>query len=298
MPRAAPVTIAIRCGITFAFPSSARRAVAERRCSCDIFPDGPAGGTAARDKGRVRCQVAEYRSGVGSAVSSVAFRGVRRTGGALAVVAGALLAVAGCSPSPSSPSSSSAAVPAPSRYRGVARLRRRPGPQGRLSAGTATAPAPAGASSGALPSASMTPLAAAAASSPVPPSCVGAAARTDFPAGFATPSTGTITSAGSLTSGPATYDLATVSCATFIQHFGTTGFGETAMVSGSVAAAGQAYDQLVYQFGTRVGRVRVRRGGAVPGRPVRVVHTPRRTARRALSRCGRRQRPGRRPPGG
>ena len=73
---------------------------------------------------------------------------------------------------------------------------------------------------------------------------------TDFPAGFATPSTGPITSGGSLTSGPATYNLATISCATFIQHLGTTGFGETAMVSGSVAAAGQAYDQLVYQFGT------------------------------------------------
>jgi hypothetical protein len=71
----------------------------------------------------------------------------------------------------------------------------------------------------------------------------------DFPAGFAAPATGPITSGGSLTSGPATYNLATISCATFIQHLGTTGFGETAMVSGSVAASGRAYDQLVYQFG-------------------------------------------------
>ena len=72
----------------------------------------------------------------------------------------------------------------------------------------------------------------------------------DFPAGFATPSTGPITSGGSLTTAPATYNLATISCATFIEHLGTVGFGETAMVSGSVAAAGQAYDQFIYQFGS------------------------------------------------
>lgn len=72
--------------------------------------------------------------------------------------------------------------------------------------------------------------------------------ESDFPAGFATPTTGPISSGGSLTSGPATYNLATITCATFIQHFGTTGFGETAMVEGSVAASGQAYDQFIYQF--------------------------------------------------
>jgi hypothetical protein len=72
----------------------------------------------------------------------------------------------------------------------------------------------------------------------------------DFPAGFATPSTGPITSGGSLTSGPATYNLAKISCATFIQHLGTVGFGETAMVWGSVGDSGQAYDQFIYQFGS------------------------------------------------
>ena len=72
----------------------------------------------------------------------------------------------------------------------------------------------------------------------------------DFPAGFSTPSSEPITSGGSLTSGPATYNLATISCATFIQHLGTVGFGETAMVFSSVAASDQAYDQLIYQFGT------------------------------------------------
>ena len=72
----------------------------------------------------------------------------------------------------------------------------------------------------------------------------------DFPADFVAPTTGPITSGGSLTSGPATYNLATISCATFIQHLGTIGFGETAMVSGSVGTSGQAYDQLIYQFST------------------------------------------------
>jgi hypothetical protein len=78
--------------------------------------------------------------------------------------------------------------------------------------------------------------------------------ESDFPAGFAAPTTGPINSGGSLTSGAATYNLATISCATFIQHLGTVGFGETAMVWGSVdAAAGEAYDQLVYQFATASG---------------------------------------------
>jgi hypothetical protein len=71
----------------------------------------------------------------------------------------------------------------------------------------------------------------------------------DFPAGFATP-TGPVDSGGSLTSGPATYDLATISCATFIEHLGTEGFGETAFVTGSDSAGHEAYDQFIYQFGT------------------------------------------------
>jgi hypothetical protein len=71
-----------------------------------------------------------------------------------------------------------------------------------------------------------------------------------FPSGFASPASGPITSGGSLTTGPAMYDLAKITCATFVQHFGTTGFGETAVVTGSVAAGGQAFDQTIYQFGT------------------------------------------------
>ncbi|MGH3250959.1 MAG: hypothetical protein ACRDOI_32785 [Trebonia sp.] len=165
-------------------------------------------------------------------MTSVVVRGDRRAFAALAAIPMALLTVAGCSSSGSS--SSSAAAPVPS-----------------ASPATASAtPGAAAASSGAAPVASMAPLAAAAGqltgtqleSVLVPAS--------DFPVGFATPTSGPITSGGSLTSGPATYNLATISCATFIQHLGTVGFGETAMVSGSLGAAGQAYDQLIYQFGT------------------------------------------------
>jgi hypothetical protein len=74
--------------------------------------------------------------------------------------------------------------------------------------------------------------------------------ETDFPSGFATSTSGPVTSGGSLTTGAAKYHLPTTSCATFVQHLGATGFGETAMVSGSVVTTGQAYDQVIYQFPT------------------------------------------------
>jgi hypothetical protein len=79
----------------------------------------------------------------------------------------------------------------------------------------------------------------------------------DFPAGFAVSPNGPVSSGGSLTSAKASYDLKTITCESFLQHLGTPGFGETAMASGSVsntastsssATAGQAYDQLIYQF--------------------------------------------------
>jgi hypothetical protein len=167
-------------------------------------------------------------------VSSTVFRGDRRAVGAVGVIAGVLLAVAGCT---SSSTASSAAAPAPSAA-------------GAATAGAATAPASAATPAGAVPTAPMTPLAAASGQLTGTQLESVLLPATDFPAGFAAPSTGPITSGGSLTPGPATYNLATISCATFIQHLGTIGFGETAMVSGSVAASGQAYDQLVYQFGT------------------------------------------------
>jgi hypothetical protein len=74
--------------------------------------------------------------------------------------------------------------------------------------------------------------------------------ESDFPSGYAIPASGAVSSGDSLTLGKAAYNLATVSCSAFVLHFGTAGFGETAMVSGSLSAASQAFDQLIYQFAT------------------------------------------------
>jgi hypothetical protein len=71
-----------------------------------------------------------------------------------------------------------------------------------------------------------------------------------FPAGFALSSSSAVSSGGSLSSSPAQYDLATISCATFVNHLGNTGFGETAMASNSFVGTRQAFDQVVYQFGS------------------------------------------------
>jgi hypothetical protein len=175
---------------------------------------------------------------VGNAVSSVVRRRGSSRRGTVTLTAVALLGIAGiagiagCSAAGSSASSaatSSAAAPAPSAAAAT-------------SAGAAAASA--------APAASMTPLPAAGGQLTGTQLESVLLPESDFPAGFATPSTGPVSSGGSLTSGPASYDLATVSCATFVQHFGTTGFGETAMVSGSAADVGQAYDQFIYQFAT------------------------------------------------
>lgn len=69
-----------------------------------------------------------------------------------------------------------------------------------------------------------------------------------FPAGFTLSAPSAITSGDHLSSAPARYGLATVSCADFLNHLGNTGFGETAMAANSYAAGQQAYDQVVYQF--------------------------------------------------
>ena len=144
----------------------------------------------------------------------------------LAVAAGALAAVTGCATKGTpyaTPASQSAAATS-----------------------AATAPTAAGP----LPTASMTPL----------PAASGQLTGTDlesvllpaadFPAGFAASSSGPVTSGGSLTSGAAQYPLATVSCSDFVQHLGSTGFGETAMAADSIVGTDQAYDQVIYQFAT------------------------------------------------
>ncbi|HEX3713102.1 MAG TPA: hypothetical protein VHV09_09925 [Trebonia sp.] len=166
-------------------------------------------------------------------------RGVRPALAALA--AGALIAVVGCSSGSSSSAGTATATAAPSATAAAS------GTASGAASGTG------GSSPAALPTASMTPLAGASGQLTGTQLESVLLPQSDFPAGFATPTSGPVSSGGSLTSGAATYDLATVSCATFIEHFGTTGFGETAMVFGSVGASGQAYDQLIYQFAAAPG---------------------------------------------
>jgi hypothetical protein len=115
---------------------------------------------------------------------------------------------------------------------------------------TPTAAATAPTSATALPTASMTPLAAAS----------GQLTGTDleavllpasyFPSGFTAPSSGPVTSGGSVVSAAPTYNLATMSCALFVERLGATGFGETALAAVSLTGSKQVYGELVYQFGS------------------------------------------------
>ena len=120
-----------------------------------------------------------------------------------------------------------------------------PGSASASATSAATAPT---SSTGALPTASMTPLAAAAGQLTGTELETVLLPASDFPAGFAASSAGPVTSGGSLTSAAPVYPLATVSCSDFEQHLGSTGFGETAMAADSIVGTDQAYDQLIYQF--------------------------------------------------
>lgn len=71
-----------------------------------------------------------------------------------------------------------------------------------------------------------------------------------FPGGFTLSSSSAVSSGGALSSSPARYDLTNLSCADFVNHLGNTGFGETAMASNSFVGHQQAFDQVVYQFGS------------------------------------------------
>lgn len=73
--------------------------------------------------------------------------------------------------------------------------------------------------------------------------------QSSFPAGFSLSSSSAVSSGGSLETSAATYDPATMSCASYVNHLGNTGFGETAMASNSFDGQDQAFDQFVYQFG-------------------------------------------------
>ncbi len=124
-----------------------------------------------------------------------------------------------------------------------------PASQAAAAAASAAATAPTVATSP-LPTASMTPLAAAAGQLTGTQLSSVLLPASDFPAGFTEDSSGPITSGGSLSTSAASYKLATVSCTDFTQNFGNTGFGETAMASDNIVGDEQAYDQIVYQFAT------------------------------------------------
>jgi hypothetical protein len=112
---------------------------------------------------------------------------------------------------------------------------------------TSAATAP---TAGSLPTASMTPLPAAAGQLTGTDLESVLLPASDFPTGYTASSSGATTSGGSLTSGAAQYPLATISCSDFVQHLGSTGFGETGMASDSIVGSNQAYDQAIYQFST------------------------------------------------
>jgi hypothetical protein len=141
----------------------------------------------------------------------------------LAIAAGTVASVAGCS-------TKGTAYATPSSQ-----------PTSTATAPTTTAP---------LPTASMTPLPAAAGQLTGTDLESVLLPASDFPSGYTASSSGATTSGGSLTSGAAQYPLATISCSNFVQHLGSTGFGETGMASDSIAGSNQAYDQAIYQFST------------------------------------------------
>ena len=74
-----------------------------------------------------------------------------------------------------------------------------------------------------------------------------------FPAGYKLDKTGVYDSGKHLETSGAKYDISTMSCSSFSDHFGQTGFGETAIASDDFdfgSADSKSYGQLVYQFKT------------------------------------------------
>jgi hypothetical protein len=69
-----------------------------------------------------------------------------------------------------------------------------------------------------------------------------------FPAGWSVQKTGAYNSGNRLENSPAKYNLATMSCKTFVVTAPDKGFGETATAASIVHKKNQAYSQNVYQF--------------------------------------------------
>ena len=115
---------------------------------------------------------------------------------------------------------------------------------------TPTAAATAPTSAAALPTASMTPLAAASGQLTGTGLESVLLPASSFPAGFTAPASGPITSGGTVISAVPTYHLATMACAAFVEQLGETGFGETALAAVSLTGARQVFGELIYQFAT------------------------------------------------
>jgi hypothetical protein len=165
--------------------------------------------------------------GVLGRARGVRTRGVRTAFAVLAVTVGVLATVSGCA------------------TKGIPYAH--PSGEATTPSGGATAPT----SAVPVPTASMTPLAAAS----------GQLTGTDlesvllptsfFPAGFTAPSAGPVTSGATVIKGAAaTYQLATVSCATFVEQLGADGWGESALAAVSLTGKSQVYGELIYQFAT------------------------------------------------
>ena len=111
---------------------------------------------------------------------------------------------------------------------------------------TTAAPAPTAAAPS--PAAPMTPLPAASGQLTGTQLQTVLLPQSFFPAGFTLSPSAAVSSGAGLTSAPPQYDLAKIGCATFVNHLGNTGFGETAMASATAVGQRQAFDQVVYQF--------------------------------------------------
>jgi hypothetical protein len=115
---------------------------------------------------------------------------------------------------------------------------------------SAASSAPAPTTAAPAPTVSMTPVPAASGQLTGTQLATVLLPQSFFPAGFTLSPSSAVSSGAALSSSPPRYNLATVGCATFVNHFGDTGFGETALASVSAPGQSQAFDQVVYQFGT------------------------------------------------
>lgn len=118
------------------------------------------------------------------------------------------------------------------------------------STAAASATASAAASAAPSPVASLTPVPAAAGQLTGTQLLTVLLPQSSFPAGFTLSPSSAVSSGSALSSAAPQYRLAATDCATFVSHFGNAGFGETGLAAASAVGRSQAFDQVVYQFGS------------------------------------------------